>query len=379
MSFTIPLFKLNFDESEELAVLETLRSKWISTGPRCAELETTFSTMLGAKHSISLANCTGALHIALAALDIGPDDEVLCPSLSFAATVNCIRYVGATPVFCDINSPQDPTISLAEIKAKYTPKTKAIIVMHYAGYACDMDGILAFADEQGIQVIEDACHAPLSEYNGKKLGTLGAIGCFSFFSNKNISTGEGGMLVTNNEELANRIRLMRSHGMTTMSFERSKGHATRYDVVELGYNYRMDDIRASIGLAQLRKLNNDLSLRATVRSRYIEQLKDTKQVIIPFIERTSFSSNYIFPITLENATEEQRDDLRNYMHSNGIQTSIHYPAIHRFSIYTDPKVTLPMTERVSDTSLTLPIYGSLSLNEVDFICDTLEKGINEIF
>lgn len=378
MSFSIPLFKLNFDEREELAVLDTLRSKWISTGPRCNEFETQFSELLGCKYAISLSNCTGALHLALAALEIGANDEVLCPSLSFAATVNCIRYVNAKPVFCDVNSINNPTISLDQIKANYNANTKAIIVMHFGGYACEMTNILAFAKEKGIFVIEDACHAPLSEYNGKKLGTLGDIGCFSFFSNKNISTGEGGMVVTNNKSLADKISLMRSHGMTTMSFERSKGHATKYDVVELGYNYRMDDMRAAIGLVQLEKLPADLAQRAVIRKHYINKLRSIKEITIPFIDDSNFSSNYIFPITINNATESQRDGLRNYLHEKGIQTSVHYPAIHRFSIYQEYKADLPITERISDSSLTLPIYGSLTLTEVDFICESLCEGLNEL-
>ncbi len=379
MSFTIPLFKLNFDEREEEAVLETIRSKWISTGPRCADFEDRFSELLNVDYSVSLANCTGALHLALAALDISEGDEVLCPSLSFAATVNSVRYVNATPVFCDVSSASDPTISLEEIKAKVTDKTKAIIVMHFGGYACAMDEILTFAKESNIYVIEDACHAPLSEYKGEKLGTLGDIGCFSFFSNKNISTGEGGMLVTNNEDTAKKIRLLRSHGMTTMSYERSKGHATRYDIVELGYNYRMDDIRASIGIVQLQKLPGDLIKRTEVRKNYLSHLSSLTEITIPFADRTDFSSNYIFPIVLNDSTEEKRDQLRDYMHAQGIQTSVHYPSIHQFSIYQDDSHQLPITEYISGNSITLPIYGSLTEKEVEFICATLKSGLNEFY
>ena len=176
----------------------------------------------------------------------------------FVATVNSIRYLNAIPVFADVKSFEDLTIDPVDIESKVTSKTKAIVVMHYGGFACDMDAIHKIANKYEFKIIEDACHGPLSEYNGKKLGTFGDVGCFSFFSNKNISTGEGGMLVTNDLELFERVKLLRSHGMTSLSYERSKGHSTSYDVIDLGYNYRMDDMRASIGIVQLDKLENDL-------------------------------------------------------------------------------------------------------------------------
>ena len=197
MEYTIPLFELNFDEAEENAVLDTLRSKWISTGPRTAEFENKFASMLKVNYAVALANCTVALHLALKVLDIKDGDEVICPSLTFVATVNSIKYLNAIPVFADIKSFNDLTINPEDIEKKVTARTKAIVVMHYGGFACNMNAILKIADKYNLKVVEDACHGPLSEYNGKKLGTIGDVGCFSFFSNKNISTGEGGMLVTN--------------------------------------------------------------------------------------------------------------------------------------------------------------------------------------
>ena len=222
MSYKIPLFDLNFDEKEENAAFEVIHAKWISSGPKCAELEEKFSSMLGVKYSLAVSSCTAALHLAVICADIHSGDEVIVPSLSFVATANVIRYVGAIPVFADIESLLNPTISVKSIEEKITPKTKAIIVMHYAGFGCNMDAIKSIADRHNLKIIEDACHGPMAEYNGKKLGTIGDIGCFSFFSNKNISTGEGGVLVTNSKEIYDRAKLLRSHGMTTMSYERSK-------------------------------------------------------------------------------------------------------------------------------------------------------------
>ena len=301
MNISVPLFDLNFDSKEENAVLKTLKSKWISTGPRTKKFEELFARMLGAKYAAAVSNCTAALHLALVSANIKEGDEVICPSLTFAATVNAIRYVNANPVFCDITGQNDLTIDAEMIESLITKKTKAIIVMHYAGFPCNMNLIMKIARKYKLKVIEDAAHAPLSEYNGKRLGTIGDIGCFSFFSNKNISVGEGGMIVTNNEKYYKNVKLLRSHGMTTLSYERSKGHSTGYDVVDLGYNYRLDDIRASIGLVQLKKLNADLKKRRKLRNIYIEYLNDTENLIIPFLNNTSFVSNYIFPVVLKNS------------------------------------------------------------------------------
>lgn len=375
MEYRIPLFQLNFGEEEAEAVTETIRSKWISTGPKCEELENLFIEMFNVKYAVSLSNCTDALHLGLIVNGISTGDEVICPSLTFAASVNCIRYVGATPVFCDIKSLNDMNISSDEIERLITPRTKAIIVVHMAGFPADMDEIMHIADKYNLKVIEDACHGPLSEYKGKKLGTIGNVGCFSFFSNKNISTGEGGMIVTNDESLAKRCRLLRSHGMTTMSYQRAIGHATSYDIVDLGYNFRMDDIRASIGIVQLGKLRNDLIQRQKVRELYVKSLSQIEEIIVPFSSNKEFVSNYIMPIVIKNSTVKKRDAIRDYLHTKGIQTSNHYPAIHRFSIYKDLSADLPLTEYLSDNEITLPMYASLTHENIDFIIKNLHEAL----
>jgi len=376
MEYKIPLFKLNFGEEEIEAVNETIRSKWISTGPKCDELENLFVKMFNINYAVSLSNCTDALHLACILCGIDPGDEVLCPSLTFAASVNCIKYVGATPVFCDIVSPEHINIDPADMEKKITPKTKAIVVVHMAGFPAKMNEIMTIAKKYDLKVIEDTCHGPLSEYRGKKLGTIGDIGCFSFFSNKNISTGEGGMLITNNEEYAKRARLLRSHGMTTMSYQRSSGHATTYDVVELGYNFRMDDIRASIGVVQLKKLTEDIRKRIKVRNEYVKKLSKLEGIYIPFVNNDEFVSNYIMPIVLKNSTLEKRDYIRDALHKAGIQTSIHYPAIHKFSIYQEYNAHLTVTEYVSDNEITLPMYASLSNDEIGLITGVLNNAVN---
>ena len=375
MDYKIPLFDLNFDEKEEAAVIETLRSKWISMGLKTSELEKRFSEMLSCNYSLGTANCTAALHMGLLLLGIKPGDEVITPSLTFVATVNAILYVGAVPVFCDIKGVNDLTVDVDHLESLITEKTKAIVVMHYGGFPCEMSRIMQIAQKYGLKVLEDACHGPLSEYQEQKLGTIGDIGCFSFFSNKNISTGEGGMLVTNNLKYYEKGKLLRSHGMTSMSYERSKGHSTRYDVIELGYNYRMDDIHSAIALAQLNKLPDDLEKRAKIRQRYIDNLSCMESITIPFASNREFVSNYIFPIILRNSNAERRDEIRAKLDQAGIQTSVHYPAVHRFSIYRQFANDLPRTEYATDNEITLPMYAKLTDDQIDYIADTVKDAM----
>lgn len=370
--YNIPLFDLNYDEREIKAVTEVIKSKWVSSGPQCMELEKLFCDFLGVKYAYATSNCTSALHLAVKVAGITEGDEVIVPSLTFVATANAVKYEGATPVFCDITGVDDLTMSPVHMRELLTPRTKAVIVMHYAGFSCDMEAIMRFARENNLLVIEDACHGPLSEYKGKKLGAIGDVGCFSFFSNKNLSTGEGGMIVTDHDNLAGRIKLLRSHGMTAMSYDRAKGHAVSYDVKELGYNYRMDDIRAALGIEQFKKLPEDLEKRKVIRDQYITRLDSCGKIIIPFCANSEYVSNYIFPIVLKDSCVEERDSVREKLQREGVQTSVHYPAVHRFQIYREEKeVTLPNTEYVTDCEITLPMYGNLSVEEVDYVCDKL--------
>lgn len=375
MEYKILLFNLNFDQAEEDAVVETVRSKWISTGPKNAELERKFAEMTGAKHAVALTNCTVALHMALLLNDIKPGDEVICPSLTFVATANAIRYVNAIPVFADIRSMNDLTVDPEDIERKITSRTKALMLMHYGGFACDMNRIMKIAQKHNLKIIEDACHGPMSEYEGKKLGTMGEVGCFSFFSNKNISTGEGGMIITDDDAMYEKAKLLRSHGMTSLSYDRAKGHSTEYDVIELGYNYRMDDIRASIGIVQLDKLQKDLEIRAELRALYEKKLEGVDEIIIPFKGYKYYSSNYIFPVVLRDSTVEKRNRVRAFLATAGIQTSVHYPAVHRFSIYREFAKPLPITEYVTDNLITLPMFSRLTHEQVEYICDSLKEAV----
>jgi dTDP-4-amino-4,6-dideoxygalactose transaminase len=371
--YRIPLFDLQIGRDEELALRNTLRSRWISMGDNVRGFEEDFQAFLGVKHAVAVTNCTAALHLALHTAGVGVGDEVIVPSLTFVATVNAVRYTGATPVFADVTGPGDLSIDPRDIEAKVTPRTRAVIVMHYAGFACDMDAISQLAGRHGIVVIEDAAHAPGSEYRGRKLGTIGLSGCFSFFSNKNITTAEGGLLVTNDDDVARQARLLRSHGMTTVSYDRARGHATRYDVVELGYNYRMDDLRGALGRVQFKRLEKDIARRRVLRDRYVAQLNDLDGIVIPYRRHSDVSSNYIFPIVL--ADPERRDNLRERLRQAGVETSVHYPAVHKFSIYQDCATTLAQTEYIASAEITLPLYFRLKEEDVDFVCQTIRGAL----
>ena len=373
MNYKIPLFDLNYDTAEENAVINTLRSKWISMGENVAQFEKQFANHLNIENTVAVTNCTAALHLALIILGIKPGDEVIVPSLTFVATVNVVKYVGATPVFADVISLENLSISPDDIEKKITQKTKAIICMHYGGFACDMDSITKIAKKYDLFVVEDAAHAPDSEYKEKKLGTIGDIGCFSFFSNKNITCAEGGLLSANNPDFIKKAKLLRAHGMTTLSYERAKGHATKYDVVDLGYNYRLDDIRGALMLAQMQKLENDVSERTKLRELYVKYLKNINEIIVPYQNHKYKSSNYIFPIILKNSNAENRDKIRKKMAKKGIQTSMHYPAVHRFAIYENCKADVPNTEYITDNLITLPLFFGLKEKEIEYICNAIKE------
>ena len=382
MAWKVPLFDLDITDQDIDAVTRALKSGWISMGEATRELERVFAQAHNAEYGVAVSSCTAALHLALEALDIGQGDEVICPSLTFVATANAVLYVGATPVFADIVSLQDLTISPQDLEKKITEKTRAIIVMHYAGFPCDMDPINGLAEKYGCAVIEDAAHAPLSEYKGRKAGTLGDVGCFSVFSNKNMTTAEGGMILTNNRQIADRVRLMRSHGMTTLSYDRFKGHASSYDVLELGYNYRLDDIRASMGLAQFQRLPANNEKRRILWDQLAERLADVEGIKVPFgsAEESSgkwVSQPYIFPIVL--MYDQDREKVRQKLAEAGIQTSVHYPPVHLFQMYQDRfgyrQGDLPITERVASKLITLPFYPSMCIEDIDLIVQALRLAL----
>jgi dTDP-4-amino-4,6-dideoxygalactose transaminase len=381
MNWRVPLADIDFGPEEEAAVLEVLRSRWLSMGEVTKQFETEFGGFIGAKHTLAVTNATAALHLACIAIGLGPGDEVILPSLTFVATANAIRYTGATPVFADIESLDGLNISPAAIESLINEKTRAILVMHYAGFACDMQAIMEIAKGHQLAVIEDSAHAIGSELDGHKLGTLGSIGCFSFFSNKNMTTGEGGMLATEDDALAERLRILRSHGMTSLSWDRHKGHASTYDVVALGYNYRIDEMRSALGRVQLSKLPASNGHRRELTVLYRELLSElTPEIQMPFAELRGTSCYHILPVLLPPHTD--RAQFMEGMKAQGIQTSIHYPPVHRFHIYEEDWLargkSLPLTEDVSSRQVTLPLYATMQVEQVEWVAHAARQVLKEI-
>lgn len=375
MDWRVPLADLDYGEEEEKAVLDVLRSRWLTMGAVTQTFEEAFAEHTGARHAVAVSNATVALHLACVALGIGPGDEVIVPSLTFVATANAVLYTGANVCFADIVSLDDLTISPEAIASQINPRTKAIIVMHYGGYPCRLAEIIKIAGQHHLAVIEDAAHAPGGTLHGRSLGTWGDIGCFSFFSNKNLSTGEGGMLVTNRDDLAARIRLLRSHGMTSLTWDRHRGHAYSYDVVDLGYNYRLDEIRSALGIVQLRKLAVNNAKRRSVTQAYREAFKHTG-LGIPFTQEEGQPAYHIFPVVLPERVDRTRfiDQMRN----QGIQTSIHYPPVHKFEYYSAryPGLSLPITEQVGLREVTLPLYPGMDRPVVTHVVNAVINALD---
>lgn len=374
MDWVVPLSDIDFGADEEQAVLEVLRSRWLTMGDVTREFEQAFSSYLNVDYSIAVTNGTTALHLACAALGIQPGDEVIVPSLSFVATANAVRYTGADVVFADIISLQEPCIDPSEIKKLITSKTRAVIVMHYAGIPCRMQEIIELCSPYQIAVIEDAAHAPGASISNQKLGTWGTLGCFSFFSNKNLITGEGGMVVTSDESLAEKIKLLRSHGMTSTTLDRYKGHAYSYDVIELGFNYRLDEIRSALGLVQLSKLDPNNKIRNNWVQKYMAELSPTG-LILPFAHSCGEPSFHIMPVVLSESIN--RESFMNEMKKKKVQTSIHYPAIHQFTYYEKDTLShhLPITEAFCKREVTLPLFPTMTNDQFTIVIKAVKESL----
>ena len=372
----IQLFQLNYDEREPQAVKDVVDSGWITMGEKSKNFEDNFSKMLGNNaKSTAVSSCTAALHMALLSLGIKPDDEVIIPALTFVADINVVRIVGATPALADCESYDNWNVSARTIREQITERTKAVIVVHFAGYPCEMDDIVALCKEKNISLIEDVAHAPGAKYKKQNCGTFGDYGCFSFFTNKNLSVGEGGMLVTSSDELSLQAKFFRSHGMTTLTLDRHKGRAITYDVAQTGLNYRIDEMRSALGLIQLEKLSEANEQRKKLVANYIDKLHDTKGFSIPFLNLENIESAYhIFPILLD--TNIDRIKVIEQLKSDGIQSSIHYPAFKEFTAFKDIGLNeAPIAEEIALRELTLPLYPTMSEDEVDLVVESLQKAI----
>ena len=374
----VQLFKLNYDEAEPKAVEEVVRSGWITMGEKTKEFESRFAEFLGGDAKVAaVSNGTAALHLALFALGIGPGDEVIIPSLTFVADINTVLLVGAKPVLADCRSLDDWNMDPADIERKITPNTKAVMIVHYAGYPCDMEAITDICKRHNLKLIEDCAHAPGARYKGKAVGTFGDIGCFSFFTNKNLSMGEGGAVTTTSAEMDQEMRYVRAHGMTALTLDRHKGRAISYDVMRPGLNYRIDEMRAAIGLAQLDKLPEAHRCRKHIVERYIEAFKDIEGLIIPFVEQADTEPVYhIFPTMLPEGMD--RMQVIEILKREGVQSSIHYPMMQDFSAFKDqPLDETPLARSISARELTLPLYPTMTDEEVDIVIAAFRLALQE--
>ena len=378
----VPLADVSLGPEEIEAVTQVLKSGWLSMGPKTEEFEHRFKEFLGVKHAFAVANGTAALHLACEAIGLKEGDEVLCPALTFVATANAILYTGALPVFIDINGPHDLNLSVVDAAAKVTERTRAIMVVHYGGYPCDMDGVRALAARHDLKIIEDCAHAPGAVYHSQDgpqmVGTIGDLGCFSFFANKNLTTGEGGLVATKDDELAEKIRIMRSHGMTTLTWDRHRGHSFSYDVVARGYNYRLDEMRAALGMVQLARLEEQNSRRRNLTQLYQQELGKIEQVELPFRGSPEGAAHHLFPVLL--LPKADRVAFMAALAADGIQTSIHYPPIHRFSHYrslwpVDYSHRLPFTDDLADREITLPLFPTMTGEQLEKV----GRGVKRYF
>lgn len=372
----VPLADVTVSEDDIAAVSETYRSGWLSMGPRTQELEAELARYTGARHALAVANGTAALHLMCMAIGLGPGDEVIVPSMTFVATINSVAYTGATPVFAEIASATEPWLSAAAADAAITPRTRAIMTVAYGGHPGETQELLELAQRRGVTLLEDAAHAIGSRVAGRQLGTIGSAGAYSFFSNKNLAVGEGGAITTDDDDLAARMKLLRSHGMTTLTWDRHRGHAAGYDVVAQGFNYRIDEPRATLALARLRRLDDENARRHELDLRYRELLSPLSGVTPtqpPPSGDGDVPAHHLFTVVLGAGAD--RDAVRAALAGEGIQTSLHYPPAHHFSIYEEAGADLPVTDAYGAAAMTLPMFAGMTDAQQDLVVQALAAAL----
>lgn len=356
---------------EKAALSEVIDSGWLTMGDRVRAFEQAFAEIHGAEDSVAVNSCTAALHLILHALGVGPGDEVLVPALTFVATANCVVYVGATPVFVDIESVDVPLMALAEAEARCTARTKAVILVHFAGYLADREAWRDFTRRKGLLLIEDAAHAP----GLRQVGSYGEAAAFSFYGNKNMTTAEGGAIIARDPALLETIRQARGHGMTSGTRQRLNARTPTYDVTMLGFNYRMDEMRAAIGLVQLRKLPGWNEVRGRLVAHYRQLITEhCPSVTVPFLQER-LSTFHIMPVVLPVGAARQ--EVIDHLREHGIQTTIHYPPVHLMTLYRElcPDVRMPRTEDFALRELTLPLHPRMGVETVERVVSTLARAV----
>lgn len=372
----VPFFVPWVTKEDRKAVLEALGSRWLTGGPKTSEFEGLFANYVSVKYALAVNSCTAALHLAMRALNIGPGNEVIVPVLTFAATANAPLFVGAKPVFSDIDE-KTFNISPKDIRDKITDKTKAIIVVHYGGQACDMKEIMQIARRHDLYVIEDCAHSLGAEYNGKKTGSMGRVGCFSFYPTKAITTFEGGMATTSDEEVTKQIKLLREHGMTSGAFAREKTAAWYYDVVDIGYNYRLNEVQAALGISQLKRIEEINRRRIEVAHYYTHKLKEIDGIVSPYEAENRTHLYHLYVIRVTQSYGINRDELYRRLSAKGIGSSVHYTPLHLLTFYKRKlgykTGDFPIAEKISKEILSLPLFPTISKAQIDYVAREISK------
>ena len=368
----IPIAKPYLTKKEAKAAYDTILTGWITQGPRVAEFEQKFAAYTGAKFAVAVSNCTTALHLAMIVAGVGPDDEVICPSLSYIATANAIKYTGAKPVFAEIN-PANYNLDATDVEKRINAKTKAILLVHQIGMPADIDRFRELASKHNLKLIEDAACAAGSSYKEAKIGSHSELVCFSFHPRKVISTGDGGMITTNNEDYYNRLRLLRQHGMSVNDRTRHESSKVIFeDHLEVGYNYRLTDIQAAVGIQQLEKLDWIIAKRKKIAKRYHKAFKNIGCLQLP-VEKKGYFSNYqSYSIYLKDNCPVSRNELMQKMLDAGISTRRGIMTSHRETAYKKEYegLSLPVSEKASDQSIILPLYIPMKEEDIQKVIDT---------
>lgn len=364
------------EEEEINAVVNTFKSKWIGTGPKVNEFEKQFGEYVGVKYAVAVSSCTAALHLSVIALGIGPGDEVLVPAMTFASTANAVIHANAVPVLVDVDK-RNMTIDFDDIERKITPKTKAIIPVHFAGRPVDMNKLNSIAEKYGLKIIHDAAHAVETEFNGKKIGSYNDIACYSFYVTKNITTIEGGMVTTNDEELANSIKINALHGMDKDAWKRfSDDGYKHYQIVFPGFKYNMTDISASIGIQQLLKVEKFAKRRKEIWDFYNKELQDLPLLLPPDVQLNNKHAYHLYTILLDiDKANITRDQLLQKLHEMKIGTGVHYISLHLQDYYKKTfnyqENDFPNSKYISDRTLSIPLSANLTDEDVKDVISAL--------
>ncbi|MCA6439170.1 MAG: DegT/DnrJ/EryC1/StrS family aminotransferase [Chitinophagaceae bacterium] len=373
----IPISKPFLTKEEAQLAYDTILTGWITQGPRVTEFEEKFATYVGAKYAVAVSNCTTALHLAMIVAGVGSGDEVICPSLSYIATANAIKYVNAIPVFAEID-PVTYNLDALDVERKITKKTKAILLVHQIGMPADIDRFAELAKKYDLKLIEDAACAAGSSYKGKKIGSHSDLVCFSLHPRKVITTGDGGFVTTNREDYYKRIKLLRQHGMSVNDRVRHESNKVIFeDHIEVGYNYRLTDIQASVGIKQLEKLDWIVNERRKIAEKYNDSFKSIPYLRLPLEEKGYFSNYQSYSVYLKDGCPVSRNELMQQMLDLGIATRRGIMTIHRESAYKNEceNTSLPVSEDASDNSILLPLYVPMSDTDIDYVIRTFMKLI----